>query len=119
MTDILNSWDAFDGEYLKVNNVKSEEDAFVVTNVGTSGEGSDVKPVVYLERLGLKKKLGLNQPNITFIKNEGFINPKQLIGCKIYFKIVKTHNPVTNREVDGLRIKKIEKLVNDGGLPDY
>ena len=116
--NILESWDAFDGEYLKVNNITSEEDAFVVTNVGTSGKENDIKPLLYLERLGLKKKLILNQPNIQFIKNEGFNSPKQLIGCMIYFRIIKTQNPVTNKEVNGIRIDNIEKIEDDG-LPDY
>ncbi len=109
----LKSWDAFSGNYLKADEVKSEDDAYVCTKVETSGEGVDITPVLTLERNELGKLFSLNKTNIKFAKKEGITMPLEFIGCKIYFKKVLVNNPKTGEEVDGLRISKIERTNTD------
>ena len=106
----LESWDAFSGNYLKADEVKSEEDAYVCTNVEVMGEGLDITPVLTLERNELPKLFSLNKTNIKFLKKKGIDVPLDLIGRKFYFNKVKVNNPKTGEEVDGLRISKIEKV---------
>jgi len=108
--NLLKSWDAFSGNYLKADEVKSEEDVYVCVKVETTGEGVDINPVLTLERNELKKLFTINKTNIKFLKAEGITMPLELIGCKICFKKVKVNNPKTGEEVDGLRVSKIEKV---------
>lgn len=106
----LESWDAFSGNYLKADEVKSEGDAYVCTKVETSGEGVDIIPVLTLERNELPKLFTLNKTNIKFLKAAKITKPADLVGQKIYFKKVLVNNPQTGEEVDGLRICQIEKV---------
>ncbi len=106
----LDSWDAFSGNYLKADEVKSEKDAYVCVAVEVSGEGVDLQPVLTLERNELKKLFTVNKTNIKFLKSEEIDSPRDLIGHKIYFKKVRVNNPKTGDEVDGLRICKIEDV---------
>jgi len=117
----LESWDAFSGNYLKADEVKSEKDAYVCTGVEVSGEGIEVQPVLTLERNELQKLFTLNKTNIKFLKAAEVDSPRDLIGQKLYFKKVKVNNPKTGEEVDGLRITKIENFeadLNPGSLTD-
>ncbi len=118
----LESWDAFSGNYLKADEVKSEEDAYVCVDVQVSGEGVDVQPVLTLERNELEKLFTLNKTNIKYLKSQKIVSPRDLIGDKIYFKKVRVNNPKTGDEVDGLRICKIENVEEEnlgpGNLTD-
>ncbi len=107
---MLDSWDAFSGNYLKADEVNSEEDAYVCTKVEVSGEGVDIVPVLTLERNELPKLFTLNKTNIKFLKEKEMTIPKELVGHKLYFRKVKVNNPTTGEEVDGLRISKVEKV---------
>ena len=104
----LESWDAFSGNYLKAEDVKSEEDAYVCTNVEVNGEGIEIVPVLTLEKNEIGKLFTLNKTNIKFIREQKILTPKDLIGYKLYFRKVKVNNPKTGEEVDGLRVSKIE-----------
>lgn len=106
----LKSWDAFSGNYLATDEVKSEEDAYVCINVEVSGEGVDLQPVLTLERAEIKKLFTLNKTNIKFLKGEGIDTPLDIVGNKLYFRKVRVNNPRTGEEVDGLRISRIEKV---------
>lgn len=105
----LESWDAFSGNYLQADEVKSEEDAYVCVDVQVSGEGIEVQPVLTLERNELQKLFTLNKTNIKFLKSKNIETPRDLIGYKIYFRKVKVNNP-QGVEVDGLRICKVEEV---------
>ncbi len=106
----LESWDAFTGNYLKAEDVTSEEDAYICTKVEIGGEGVDITPVLTLEKNEVGKLFTLNKTNIKFVREQDILTPKDLVGYKFYFRKVKVNNPKTGEEVDGLRVSKIEKV---------
>lgn len=110
--DNLDSWDTFaSGNFLKAINVRSEEDAFVCTNVEETSDRDDKEKTIVrltLERNENDFLFDLNKTNIAKIVDTGIKSPKALIGKKIYFKKALVRNPKTNKEVEGLRIWKIE-----------
>jgi len=55
-----------------------------------------------------KTKFGLNVTNSNFVKNTGIKSPTELIGKKIQFRIVQAFSPKAKKEVDSLRISKVE-----------
>ena len=109
----LNSWDNFTGgTFLKAENVKSESDIFVVLDVQEvedTRDGKDVKRV----RLVLEKGeddflLDLNKTNAQFLKEKGIKSPKELLGKKINFRKALVRDPSKNKEVEGIRVCKVE-----------
>lgn len=105
----IEKWDGFCGmNFLKVTSVENENDGFVVDNVElfTNEDGT-------VPRLNLLKNdelflFDLNVTNSNFCKNNGMANPRMMIGKKLYFKKVLVNSPKTNKEVESLRICKIE-----------
>lgn len=106
----LDSWDDFCGSnFLSVKNVSSESDAFVVIAVEEFvKEGESPKVRITLEKGEENFTFDLNVTNANFCKNAEIKSPKQLIGKKFFFKKVLVMSPKTKKEVESLRISKIE-----------
>jgi len=106
----IDSWDSYCGKnsFLKVENVKGENDAFAVTEVSEFiGDDGNAKPRIIVEKGSESYIFDLNVTNSNFCKNAGIQNPKSLVGKKMYFKIVLARNPKLKTEVESLRIAKI------------
>lgn len=108
MTDQLDSWDAFTGNYLKAEDVKSEGDAYVVIGVDTEKFDGKTGLKLQLERNEVKKDFSVNKTNAKKVRDLGITSPKVLVGKRIYFKKVTVTNPTTKQEVESLRILKVE-----------
>lgn len=106
--DLTSSWDAYTSNFLKTEQVKGENQPFVVIDV--ENYQSEVKntPRLTLESDQEAYTFDLNVTNSTFCKNVGIKSPRMLIGKKIYFKKVNATNPKTKTEVQSLRIWKVE-----------
>lgn len=105
------NWDHFTGSnFLKVTHVKDVNDAFVVLNVEVyEDEDKNAKPRLTMGRGEEEFLFDLNVTNSNFCKNEGKIKtPRELIGKKIFFKKVNVISPKTKKEVESLRIIRIE-----------
>jgi hypothetical protein len=103
----LDSWDGFIGSnFLNADDVKDENHAFVC--IATEFDTENERPILVLESSGLKAKFSLNVTNANFVKNAGIRSPNAIIGKKLTFKKVLVRNPQTKKEVEGLRINKIE-----------
>ena len=98
------SWDGLLTNYLKADNIESEDDAYAC--IGVDVDGSEMN--LDLERNEIKFVFSLNTTNKVFLKNNGITAPKVIIGKKIYFNKVKAFNPTLKKEVDSLRISRIE-----------
>jgi hypothetical protein len=101
------------GNFLKAVNVNSDKDEFAVVNVEeTKGKDKSGKEYEVL-RLSLQRNevdfdFDLNKTNINFLVNKGYIDPLTLVGKRICFKKALVRNPMTNVEVEGLRICDIK-----------
>ena len=105
----LTSWDGFCGaNFLKVEHVTDEKDAFAVINVDLFTDDETSKPRLIVQKKGESYLFDLNVTNSNFCKNNGITAPKLLIGKKVFFKKVLVNNPKTKKEVESLRIFKIE-----------
>ncbi len=108
MVGNIDSWDGFTGtNWLKADLVKSELDAFVVVNAELEDKESP-QPLLSLQHNKVDFKFTLNISNSKKCKELGIKQPADLIGKKLYFKKVLVRDPSTNKEVDGLRIHKID-----------
>lgn len=120
----LDSWDNFVGEnFLKAEQVKGENHAFVVLSVKLStnkkkdkesGEEYETNfPRLILQSGEFKGCFDLNKTNSRKCQELGLEigikNPKSLVGCKIYFEKALVRNPATNKEVKALRVMNITK----------
>ena len=99
-----NSWDGLLTNYLKAENLKGSEEVFVCVGVDVKETDMDLE----LEREDEKFIFSLNVTNKVFLKNNGIKTPKGVIGKKLTLIKVKATNPTTRKEVDSLRISKIE-----------
>jgi len=103
----LDSWDGFLGSnWLSVDDVKSEEDAFICVKVELDTE--NVRPMLVLEKDEIEYKISLNVTNANFVKDEGLTSPKDLIGKKIFFRKSMAFSPSAKKDVPTLRINKVE-----------
>ena len=109
----LDSWDKYiAGNFLKAINVQSENDPFVCVNVSSiidkrnNTETDRVR--LEVERNELAFEFDLNKENSKKLVELGVPSPRAMIGKKIYFKKALVRNPTTNKEVDSLRIWKVE-----------
>ncbi len=102
----IDSWDGLLKNYLKAENLKENEETLACVGVVVKGTDMDLE----LERNSGEDKFvfSLNVTNKVFLKNNGITMPKEVIGKKITFKKVLAINPGTKKEVDSLRISKIE-----------
>ena len=105
----MDSWDSYvSGNFLKVINVQNDSDAFVCIAIAEAEQDGVFKPRLTLERKGSEWDFDLNKTNSQKCSELGILRPKDLIGKKIYFKKALARNPTTNKEVETLRIFKIE-----------
>lgn len=104
-----NSWDGLTTDYLKPSDFKEQTGSIVCTDVEI-GEKEDkpfMKLIVELEN-GVEKIWDLNKTNRSKLQELGLKIPKDAIGKRIHYKVVLATNPTTKKEVDALRISKIE-----------
>lgn len=108
--ETIDSWDHFCGaNFLKTINVVDEKDAFVVVSIEVfQDDDNNPKPRLTLEKKNEKFLFDLNVTNSNFARSSGMTSPKSLIGKKIYFKKIFVTSPKTKKEVESLRILKIE-----------
>ena len=98
------SWDGLLTNYLKADNVKDETVPYICIGVKVKDKDMDLE----LEQNGKRLLFSLNVTNKVFLKENGISKPKEVIGKKIFFRKVKATNPQTKKEVDSLRIDKLE-----------
>jgi len=106
----LESWDGFlSGNWLKADKLTSESQAFVCVSAEIITDKISQKPKIQLnlESNSIRYKFDLNVANTKIVKS-AVSNPKSIVGKKIYFKKVLARNPKLDKEVDSLRINKIE-----------
>lgn len=103
-TPSLDKWDDFAGEFLKCDLITKFPVELVVINV--TSELKDFKSNLYIdtEYNGRKWKVQLNRTNQNFVRSKGITSPKALIGKKLTFEKIKTHNPTTKSPTDSLLI---------------
>lgn len=105
------------GEYLtpflRAENVEDKKHFFDVV---------DAEEVIYddtkkirLHLLDNKEKyvLDLNKTNTVFLFNSGLKHPSDIIGKKISFQKVMAYSPSAKKEVESLRILKVEGIVKE------
>ena len=103
----LDSWDGFLGSaFLSVDDVKSEQDAFVC--IGVEMDNENQRPSLILEHNSVKQKYSLNVTNANFVKDAGITSPKEIVGKKLYFRKSMAFSPTAKKDVQTLRILKIE-----------
>lgn len=100
----IDSWDGLLTNYLKADNLKEQEEEFVCIGVDVRGQDLDLE----FERGEEKFTFGLNVTNKVFLKNNGITKPRDVIGKKLTLNKVKAFNPTLKKEVDSLRITRIE-----------
>ena len=102
----VESWDGLLSNYLKADNLKEQEESFACVGVEVSEKDMDLS----LERNEGKDKFifSLNVTNKVFLKEHGITSPKEVMGKKITLRKVLAMNPNTKKEVDSLRISKLE-----------
>ena len=106
-TESLDNWDGFLGSnWLGVEDVKTEKDAFVCIKIELDAENN--RPMLVMEKDNTKYKLSLNVTNANFVKGAGVESPNQLIGKKVYFRKTMAFSPTAKKDVQTLRISKIE-----------
>lgn len=108
--ETLDNWDSFCGtNFLKSTSVDGEKDAFVVVNVEIfEDENNQAKPRLTIEKNLESFLFDLNVTNANFCKGAGINSPRQLLGKKLFFKKVNVMSPKLKKEVESLRICKIE-----------
>lgn len=108
--DNKDSWDNFCGSnFLKASDITDVNVPSVVQDVAIfSDDDGHEKPRLTLGRGDEDFLFDLNVTNANFCKNNGVTSPRNLIGKKLYFKKVLVNSPKTKKEVESLRICKIE-----------
>lgn len=105
--DNLDSWDGFLGSnWLGVDDVKAETDAFVCIKVELDTENT--RPMLILERSEISYKLSLNVTNSNFLHEAKIGSPKDLVGKKLFFRKTMAFSPSAKKDVPTLRIAKVE-----------
>lgn len=101
----IDSWDGLLINYLKAENLQSEEDVYVCTGL----ERNDEELNLLLEFKKKKWVFSMNKTNMNFLKSESKMEaPRDVIGKKITFRKTMATNPTTHKEVPSLRINKVE-----------
>ena len=107
-TTNTNSWDGFISNFIRAVDVKTENDAFVVTKVDHINLDGDNKIRLSIRGEGKDYTFDLNKTNAAKCKELGMLSPNALVSKKLYFKKALVRNPKTNLEVESLRIYKID-----------
>lgn len=104
----VGEWDSYISNFLKSTDVPSEDTPYVVVSMEEVENKGDKAIRLHLENSEIRYLFDLNKTNAVFLKENGIKHPKDVIGKKIFFRKVMTTNPTTKKEVEGLRISKIE-----------
>lgn len=109
-TNNLDNWDNFCGSnFLKAMHIDDLSKGVVVEDIAVyEDDENSAKPRLSVSKGENKFLFDLNVTNSNFCKNNGITSPKQLIGKKLYFRKVNVTSPKTKKEVESLRINKIE-----------
>ena len=103
----MESWDGFLGSnFLGVDDVKSEQDAFLCVNVELDTEND--RPMIIIQKDKITYKKSLNVTDAKFVHSHGVKSPKDLIGKKFYFKETSAWSPSAKKNVPSLRILGFE-----------
>lgn len=104
-----NSWDGLTTDYLKPSDLAEPKGKLVCTNIEVGDK--DGKPFMKIDVTlpnGVEKIWDLNKTNRSKLQELGLKTPREVIGKAIWYKVVLATNPTTKKEVDALRIEKIE-----------
>lgn len=107
MTETKTSKDSWNGlltNYLKADNLESQTDVFACVDVKVKDKDMELE----LERKEEKFVFSMNVTNKLFLKNNGINAPKEVIGKKLTLEKVKAFNPTLKKEVDSLRIVRLD-----------
>ena len=99
-----NSWDGILVNYLKADNLDEAEENAVCIGITVKEKDVDLE----LELKAEKYIFSLNVTNKLFLKENGIKKPKEVIGKVLTLKKVLATNPTTKKEVESLRISKVE-----------
>lgn len=99
------SWDGLLKNYLKADNLKENTEDFACLGIAIDGTEMELQLV---RNENEKFVFSLNVTNKVFLKNNGITVPNQVIGKRLTFEKVKAFNPTLKKEVDSLRINKVE-----------
>ena len=102
----IDSWDGLLKNYLKADYLKEQEEVFAC--IGIKVDGKDMELEVQRNEEEESFIFGLNVTNKVFLKNNGISIPKEVIGKKLTIKKVLATNPTLKKEVESLRISKVE-----------
>lgn len=105
-TTSIDSWDGLLINYLKADNLKEQEEIFIC--IGITLDGKEMNLEVQKNEEEKPFMFGLNVTNKIFLKNNGISVPKEVIGKKLTIKKVLAMNPSLKKEVESLRISKVE-----------
>jgi len=103
----VDTWEAFGSKYLKAEDVANNTDRYVIVAADSKNEDGKNKVIFTVERNGFEKLFGCNATNEQAVRWASPKGPKYAIGREVVFNKVKTTNPTTKQEVDGLRIQFI------------
>jgi len=106
--DKLDNWDGFLGSnWLGVDDVKSETDAFVCIKIELDTENN--RPMLVFEREEVSYKKSLNVTDAKFLHDDAKIkSPKELVGKNFFFRKTVAYSPSAKKDVPTLRIAKVE-----------
>ena len=99
--------------FLKSENVKNESHEFMVVDAEQVIYDNVKKIRLHLLSDGQQFVLDLNKTNTIFLYNTDLKEPADIVGKRIYFKKVMAFSPAHKKEVESLRILKIEGIVGD------
>lgn len=103
------SWDGLVTDYLKPSDLSDPIGKLVCEDVEV-GE-KDKKPFMKITvtlPTGNEKIWDLNKTNRSKLQELGLKTPREVIGKTVWYKVVTATNPTTKKEVDALRISKVE-----------
>ena len=105
----VGEWDSYISNFLKASDIESEDQAFVVISAEEVDNRGERVIRLQVENKEIKYSFDLNKTNAVFLKTEGKLkHPKDVVGKKLYFKKIMVRNPQLNKEVEGIRIHKVE-----------
>ena len=100
----VDSWEGLLNNFLKASDLKENTGIFVCVGVDVNENDMELQ----LENESGKYIFSMNVTNKVFLKNNGIKSPKEVIGKKLTFKKVLVTNPQTKKEVESLRISKVD-----------
>lgn len=105
----IDTWEAFGSKYLKAEDVKSNKDEYAIIAVTSKLENGRNTLILTTQRNAFQKLFGCNATNEMAVKAACPNTPKEAVGRVVIFNKVRTTNPQTKQEVDGLRIQFLKK----------